>query len=110
MRLEYQWPGAFAVDLVPEVAVDCQLQRAPTVGTLRVDGGRDILLEQSPLHEGRDYRVLPSGPIETLAGTEAQSMRRSVDGHRKGPRDGFIVVAHQEKEILLQLFEDFDDP
>lgn len=96
MGLEYQGLGPFAVDLVPEVAVDRQPQRPTAVSTFRIDGGREILLEQSPLHEGRDYRVLPSGPIETLARTKAQSMRRPVDGHRKGPRDGPIVVAYQE--------------
>jgi len=62
------------------------------------------------LHEGRCYRIIPSSREYTLATAKAQSMRRSIRRHRKGPAYFTGIVQHQKKQALLQLRKYLNHP
>lgn len=94
------------VDGERHVAADRELQRTGTVAAKGIDGHRERLFPQLPLHEGRRKRVLRSGRVELFSCAELQAMRRRIHRNGIGPGNRTALVADQEEELPLQFVED----
>jgi hypothetical protein len=104
--LEHQWVRPAFFDSVVQLTVNDQFDRFTTVGTGALDLHLEGALPQMPLHEGRRYRVLRSGGVESLACAEDQMVSSFVRGHRKRPGHLRTVAANEEEQVLLEIFHD----
>jgi hypothetical protein len=79
------------------------------MGAFSVDHGFQFFAPQSPLHEGRRYRVDPSSAKETLAVVERDSMRRLICRYRVSPINIVAVGPIEKRQPLFQIIEDLSN-
>ncbi len=92
-------------DVIVQIAVHFEMDRFATMRARRLDGKRQWLFSQLPLHEGRRNRVYRSSRVRLFAGAKGDVMGRLVHGHGIRPGDRALLVSEQKGHVLLQLVQ-----